>query len=244
MFNVFPYTSAPGGIAFWNPIWTNQPYAYDRSKGDLLIDLVAHDAGAGLNRATDAATPGGSIRSLGATGPTSVPDRLELIAAGNAAQGPFSGLVPGGAFKLAVQSTAKAYSGTLLASLFEPFFPIDLGPYQAPNNFLHLAQPVVVSQPFTLQPVGGGYLTSWLVQVGNYPRVPFYRFTAQAFVLDAAANGLGIVTTNAQRITIGEPLPHPSNQVEADDPNAASGTFAYPGGMPGGAVVRLDGSFQ
>ncbi len=237
--NAPAYTSVPEGVDTFFPMAIT-PFSYAPSGTSLLIDIVATDpAPASLNRTPDGALPGGVARVVGSSGVTSNPlDRLQLLVAGNGpTQGRFSGMVPGGSFVLFVQA-ATAYQGLLMLGPDLPA-PIDLGAYGAPANSLYVNP--VVNIPFAMTSGIGGFRASWTLQPSAGTALA--QLSAQAFVVDLPANPLGLVVTNARRMIIGEALPHPVNQLGANDPAAATGSLQYVSGILGGAVLQLTGTF-
>lgn len=238
--NAPAYASTPGGIDTFFPLPISA-YPFSVGTNHLVIDILATDpAPASLNRTPDGALPGGVARVIGQSGTTSNPlDRLQLLVAGNGpTQGRFSGMVPGGSFVLFVQA-ATAYQGLLILGPDLPV-PIDLGTLGAPNNSVYVNP--AISIPFAMTSGVGGFRASWTLQPP--PGSALTQISAQGFVIDVAANALGIVATNARRMIIGDPLPHPVNQLNANDPAAATGTLQYTGGILGGAVLQLGGTFQ
>jgi hypothetical protein len=240
--NAPAYTSVAGGISpfFSIPI---SAFAYTAATGNLLIDVVATDPmPASLNRSTDGALPGGQARVVGQSGQTSGAfDNLRLLVAGNGpTQGRFSGMVPGGSFVLFVQA-ARGFSGLLWLGGEFPT-PIDLTSFGMPGNVAYVNPLATV--PFTMTSGIGGFRASWTLNVPGNPGTALGQISAQAFVVDSPANMLGVVATNGQRMIIGDPLPHALNQLNSNDPTAATGTLNYVSGILGGAVTQLFGTFQ
>ncbi len=240
--NAPTYSSVAGGISPFFSIPT-AAFAFTTTSGNLLIDVVATDPmPASLNRTTDGALPGGVARFLGQSGPTSNPaDRLQLLVAGNGpTQGRFSGIVPNGSLVLFVQAQ-RAFPGVLwLGGEFST--PIDLTPYGAPGNTAYVDPLLTI--PFIMTGPGiGGFRATWTLNMPPNPST-YAPISAQAFILDTPANTLGFVATNGQRMRIGDPLPHPMNQAHSSDPVAPTGFLQYTGGILGGAVTQLTGTFQ
>ncbi|MBK8976115.1 MAG: hypothetical protein IPM29_09320 [Planctomycetes bacterium] len=239
------HTSAPPQAAPWFRIQLTNPFSFGVSQGDLLIDISAANAGStSTGYVLDSWLPGGTVLGYGNAGALSQPDSVRLTIAGNGTQGRFSGIVPTGQISILAQSQFYPWSGLLLLG-FQPYAqPIDLGIVGAPGNSLYVDS--VAQYPFTLTPpvIGFGYRYTWTLNIPAVPALSGQSLHMQPAVDDLPANNLGIVTGSAVQLVIGDPLPHPMRQVNANDYTATRGNYQYVSGIFGGAVFRLIGGFQ
>ncbi|MEM7204729.1 MAG: hypothetical protein AAF628_31015 [Planctomycetota bacterium] len=236
------YASTPGGIGPFFAIPLAQSFTLTTANGNLLIDITANGGGSSVQVTLDGSLPGGTARFIGTTGPTSQFSRLDLLVAGNGSQGRFSGLIPDESFVLFAQSQVQ-YSGAMLLGATEIAPTFSLSGQGMPGNFLYHIPSVATPFTMTFSPIGG-WRAVFNLNIPDDPLVVFATLWAQAVVVDPPANPRGLVLTRAQKITFGEELPHPLNQVSSSDPAATSGFARYTGGIPGGAVLRVSGTFQ
>jgi hypothetical protein len=235
------YTSTSGGVAPWIPITFSAPFPYTVASGNLLIDMtvpVSPSASSGYT--IDSALPGGTYSTFGTPGPLSKADFVSISISGNGTQGRFSGIVPGGSLTMIVQSQFFSWSGALFLGAAKQASPVDLSVIGAPGNFLYI-QPLV-SLPITLTSSISGFRATLPLSIPGGP-VTGGQLMSQAAVIDPPVNSLGLMTTSANVITIGDPLPHPVQQLQSSDSAALTGAFQYgTSNLLGGAVLRFSGT--
>lgn len=239
------YTSTPGGSApFAATIPFGTPFSFFVAGKHLLVDLTSTSpTPSSPSWVMDVALPGGATRSLGSTGPTSGGfDQLRLLVAANGTtgQGRYAGLVPGDSIVVFTQAN-RAFTGQMMFGTTRlPAF--DLGPYGAPSNTLEMLPDLTL--PFVMTSGIGGYRGTFTLPIPAQNNLVGGVLYAQAFVVDTPANSLGIVTTNAYELKIGEPGPHMSQQLNSQVTTATTGTFQYVSGILGGPIVQFSGVFQ
>lgn len=236
------YTSTSGGVAPWAQIAISTPFTYATTQGNLLIDITAPVASPVTTSYTiDCALPGGTWSSFGKAGSNSTNDGVNLTAAGNGTQGRYSGVVPGGTATILVASMFQAWSGVMVFGVSEQNPPFDLAPFGAPGHSLYVWP--VVTAPFTLQAFGFQYRATFPIAIPA--GTTGAQLFSQAVLSDPTNNTLGVAVTAAQKLTVGEPLPHPVQQLQNKDYTATTGVFQYgTSNLLGGAVVRISGVLQ
>ena len=239
------YASSSGGVApFGIMVPFNTPFVSQASLGNLLVDITATGPNASSGYTLDSALPGGLGRPVGPTGLGVDPVNLVrlLVSANGATQGRFSGLVPGGAVTLIAESRGPAYSGDMFFGLAKFPTPIDLTALGAPGNEFHIDP--IMDLPFTMMSTGIANRASVALPVPSNPGLLGIPIYSQAFVIEPAANALGIVMLNGVEMTVGEAGNHPMRMVRGTDPLALTGSFNYTSGILGGPVVRFNGTFN
>ena len=122
---------------------------------------------------------------------------------------------------------------------------MDLGAIGAPGNFAFINP--IAYEPLTWQGSFIGWNGVAPVVVPNQPSLIGFVVFGQAALLDAAANALGVITTSALEVRIGDASALPMQQLDADDPAAATGNlldfgwFNHP--LMGAVPVLLEGTF-
>ncbi|MEZ5967308.1 MAG: hypothetical protein R3F56_25955 [Planctomycetota bacterium] len=242
--NLPAYNSTEGGVAPWGPVIPITPFSFTTAGlNNLLIDITATGANASSGYTLDSALPGGQVRFIGQSGPTSDPfARLQtLVSANGATQGRFSALVPGGSVTLFGQSDTQPFVGQMMIALSRLATPVDLTFLGAPNNELY--QMPDLQLPFTMAGLIR-YQAPFTLNIPALPTLTGANLYAQCWVVDVPANSLGIVTSNGVELTIGQAGDHPTRVVRGTDPLAATGAFNYVSGIYGGAVLQLTGAFN
>ena len=180
----------------------------------------------------------GNARRFGRTGPLPYFDRILLLGeAGVPGGGRFDRLVPGGSVELINNAFIRPLPGATLFAAARREPPLDLAPFGAPLQELYVDQ-VFASLPFTMGGTRTGYGWTFALTVPNDPSWTGRRFYAQTLLGSPGRNSLGVTTTNAPEVTVGEVAPE-ARVLHADDPDAADGSFA-PDEVP---VVRFEGQF-
>lgn len=237
------YAPTPGGIAPWGPSIPVTPYPFLVAAGNLLVDITATGTNASSGYTLDSALPGGVVRVIGQSGPTSDPfARLQtLVSANGATQGRFAALIPGGTVTLFAQSDTQPFPGQMMIGFTHVPAGIDLAFLNMPSNRLYVLP--TISLPFAMSGAIR-YQAPFPLAIPPVAGLTGTSLYAQCWVLDLAANIAGIVTSNAVEMMIGSMGDHPTRVVRATDPLAATGVYNYTSNIYGGAVVRFGGTFQ
>ena len=239
------YTSTERGVApFAAQLPFSTPVVFLVPGNHLLVDTTTSGANpTSPSWVMDSMLPGGVVRGIGLTGTTSGFDNLQLLVSANGplSQGRFEALIPGGSIILFAQAN-RVFTGGMMFGATTLATPFDLGTLGAPGNFVYIQPAVTI--PFVMTSGGIAIRASFPLTV---PAVPGYvgsSVYAQAYVADAPANTLGIVTTRAVEMTIGQAGPHMTRQLNATVPTSMTGTYQYVSGILGGPVCRFSGVFN
>lgn len=240
-------TATNGGPQPWNvlvPFTT--PFAYDPAQGNLLLEIVNADPPSSTMAGwLDAAQPGGGATRFGRAGDHPAFDTMTLRTTTALGDDPLR-YAPGNTLQFVVTRAFTAAPGFLLASTTPLPAAVDLTPLGATGSSLYVAPEAIV-------PLGAwapslfGIETSLQLVVPNQPALLGVVVQAQALVVDPTANALGVLTSDAVEVRIGdgnEVLP--VRQLDTGTPTGATGTLLDFGGSTpryGTLAVRLEGAF-
>lgn len=230
-----------GGAPFAIQVPLSQPFTLQTSANrNLLIDIIATDSiPAPTGYSIDAAITGGTIETIGRNGTLGTGDNLNFVAYGQS--GPRS-IAPGGIVELATTTTFSSYPGALLVG-FQPMVPaLDLGPFGAPGNVVHVAG--IGAAPHVWQQTFIGWAAPWTLTLPNDPQIVGASIWAQSVLVERSSNALGLVVTDAKHLLIGDTSIDAMQSVVATDPAQPLGSWAFGATDLGGAAVELSGTFQ
>ncbi len=228
-----------GPLAWSISIPFTKAFVYNPALGNLLVDLVS-DNGASTRTgwSVDTLQAGGSHHVYGTGGTLSGHDRLGLVVNTG-----ISSHTPGGKIEIAATTSFNSYVGEMLVGFRGLPVGIDLTPLGAVGNSLYID--AVASVPLSFQSSFIGKFALVAVPLPSTPSLVGASLFSQAYVLDAAANAAGLVTTQAASVTIGDPaIALPIQQLSSKDPKAATGTLELISRGGGGAPLVLSGTFQ
>jgi hypothetical protein len=221
------------------------PFAYDRAQGNLLVEIV------GANAPTqfplfylDACVAGGSANAFGRGGPMSSGDFQNLLLTTNGLFEPRL-ISPGLSIEFLVGTIHSPFPGVLLlgTSTFGP--GIDLGSIGAPGNKVYV-DPIMLTT-HAWQQGFIGWSTSTIIQVPSTAVMIGERVYAQSLLLDAPANPLGVVTSHALEVRIGDRVElFPMQQLDGVGPTATTGSLMDLGLLLpewGAVAMQLGGVF-
>lgn len=216
-------------------IMLGTPFTYNLPSGNLLIDITASGVGARTNFHVDAATLGGHCLKWGQSGQLSGSDYAQVVCSSQR-----TALVPGGSLDVATTTQLYGtYPGALMVGVNRVHPGFDLAGLGAPGNFVRVDPTFLV--PLVWQQTFIGWASTFALPIPNNQRLVGAALHAQSVLGDAAANQLGLVTTDALRAIVGSAQPVPTQSVAGQDPVAPSGQFQFSG--LGGPVVALQGTF-
>ena len=221
------------------------PFTFTAAQGNLLVDIVGNNAAQQLPVYwLDAVQGGGGATSYGTPGDDPNFDTMNLlVATGNSLEPRL--LSPGHAVDFISTRSFTSPPGVLALGIAGLPAPIDLGPLGAPTNALYI-DPLVLSAHAWTTSFIGRYSTFTLAVPGN-PLLIGERVYGQSVIFDASANALGLVVSNAVEMRLGDQAEVlPMQQLDADDPAAATGTVLDFGfGQPerGAVALLLEGVF-
>lgn len=226
-----------------------QQFVYIAAQGNLLIDIVGDNAaGSFPSYWLDAAEPGGSVTHWGQTGDDPNGDSLYMsVASGAGFDLDPAQLVVGNSVHFFANRSFSPTPGLMGVSLLAMPSPLDLTSIGAPSNFLYIDPQAVVPLTWN-QSFIGYYATVTLPTPNNLSLIGTIVY-AQSAVLEPTANPYGAITSGAVEVRLGDPFETmPVRQLDADDPNAATGTlldfsFGFGPARYGTAAFRLDGNF-
>ncbi len=217
------------GSAFAGPLGWDiaipfaQPFVATTSQGNLLIDIVGNNAPNGTpTYYLDAMQNGGSATIFGAAGDNPSFDFLNLIVStGNSLEPRL--LTPGHTVEFTSTLSFTHPPGFLLLGLDSLPAPFDLGPLGAPTHSVYVTPLASVPHAWT-QSFIGWYTTASVAVPGDVSFVGL-RLFGQSVLFEPTANALGILTSAAAEVRIGDATTiFPMQQVDAFDPAAAIGT--------------------
>lgn len=232
----------PDKPALWNlTIKFPSPITYDRSKGNLLIEMEmpgitsrryvyavdAHGGGGGgvaISFGTN-----GAFASKEAYGVSSSNDYL---------------MYPGGRLTVNAFGLKSAYPTLLLLGFSNTKFgaltlPFDLGPFGGTNQTLYVSPDLVV--PLTPGKNGAAFEVNALVPVPGVTLTTQVSLFAQFLFVDPSTNPLGLVGSSALELKIDPKVGSPSQSVGAIDSSATRGVFALGTAIIGGPAIQLEG---
>lgn len=222
------------------------PFAFTAANGQLLIDVVGNNPPGGAPVYwLDAMAPGGSATVFGTRGNNATGDALNLIVATGNSLDPRL-LTIGRTIDYTSALSFSNPPGVLAIGTAPQPNPVDLGAIGAPANFLYVDPIVLVPHAWTRTFIG--WSSTFQLNLPNLRSLLHGRVYAQSTILEPRANALGLALSEAIETRIGDPLEVlPVQQLDADDPAAATGTrldFGF-GGPPtyGAVALRLEGIF-
>lgn len=232
----------------WNvAIAFPSPYVFATAAGNLLVDIVANNAPNAVPRYwLDAVEAGGSATGFGAPGDNPSFDQLRVIVSTGNDLVPTL-IAPGGFVDFTSTLSFTTPPGVLALGFAPLVPPLDLGPLGAPTHTVYVTPLAMFAHSWTSSFIG--YYSTVSVSIPNNPAVRDVRVYGQSFLLEPTANAAGLLASAAVETLIGDnQLPLPLQQVDALDPQAATGTvldFGTPSNPRFGAVaIRFDGLFQ
>jgi hypothetical protein len=223
-----------------------QPLAVTPAAGNLLIDIVGNNPAAGSpSWFLDAAQAGGAATQFGVSGDHPSFDNLLLFVATGNDLVPRR-LAPGNTIDFLSSLFFTTAPGVVALGTAPQPAPIDLAPFGAPTNSLYVDP--IVTAPHVWLPSPIGSLSTFALAVPNNPAFVGATIYGQSAILVPTANPLGLVTSHAVETRLGDALEVlPLQQLDAADPNAATGTVVDFGTAtqpePGAVVIRFDGTF-
>jgi hypothetical protein len=240
------HTDGYAGPLGWDiVIQFSAPFTFTAVQGNLLLDIVGNNVSGGQPAYwLDAVQGGGSATRYGASGDDPSFDQINLIAAtGNGIEPRL--LTPGHVIDFTSTLSFTNPPGVLALGLVGLPVPFDLGLIGAPTNSLYI-DPLVLSAHSWQSSFIGRYSTFSLA-VPNDPLLVGTLLYGQSVLFEPAANALGLITSHAVEVRIGEQGEIlPMQQLDANDPAATTGTLVDFGfGQPeyGAAAILLEGVF-
>lgn len=230
---------AAGSRPFNIPFKFKTPFAYLRSKGNLLLEWVVPGRPSKtlyFFDAHQATGSGGSVRFFGTGGLLSGTTRYALTAQASTLQ-------RGGVLSAGVQvKPPRAFSATMLVGVSNRRFgafllPFSLASLGAPGNFLNVSPDVLV--PFSISgAIGRGGIRA---SIPDNPWLAGKTVYVQAVIADRAANALGMVFSVGGALGIGAGSGSPVQMVAHYDSTAQSGLLLR---RTTGIVLMLVGAFS
>lgn len=221
------------------------PFVFTTAQGNLLVDIVANNAAQQPPVYwLDATQGGGSATSYGTPGDDPNFDTMNLlVATGNSLEPRL--LSPGHAIDFTSTRSFTSPPGVLALGVAGLPVPLDLGPFGAPTNALYIDPLVLAPHAWTTSFIGR--YSTFTLGVPADPLLIGERVYGQSVIFDASANALGLVVSNAVEMRLGDQAEAlPLQQLDADDPAAATGTLLDFGfGQPerGAVAILLEGVF-
>src|SRR5690606_31676847 len=124
--------------------------------------------------------------------------------------------------------------------------PLDLTSIGAPTHHVYIAP--IATVPHVWQQSFIGWYSTTNVAIPNDPGFIGLRIYGQSVLCDPTANALGVLTSEAAEVRLGDGLaPVLMQQVDALDPNAVAGTlvdFGWSQPEFGAVTVLFEGTFQ
>lgn len=244
--NLPAHTTHAAGAMPWDiTIAFPQTYFFDAALGNLLVDIVGNNAASQPPVYwLDAVQRGGAATSFGQAGDNPSFDFLNLIVStGNSLEPRL--LIPGSTIEFTSTLSFTSPPGVIGLGIFGYPTPVDLGPLGAPTHSLYI-DPLALAAHSWTQSFIGWYSTFGLM-VPNTASLADVVVFGQSALLDPTANALGVLTSGAVEVRIGDPLASIGmQQLDADDPAATTGTLLDFGfGQPewGATPIMLEGVF-
>lgn len=231
------------------------PVGFQVAQGNLLIDIVGANANppVGVQYWADAAEPGGGMVQFGQSGNLASFDTLQLTVGGISLAG-FEMVPPielgiGRSIDFTAELLSQPLPGVLGLALAPLPQPVGLAFLGAPGNSLYIAPDALL--PLAWAPnLFGGQEARVALLVPNATTLVGAAVYGQSVVLEPSSNALGLVTSNAVQLRLGDPnAVAPVRQVDASEFDALDGTVLDRADTPGSAprfaavVFRLDGTF-
>lgn len=223
-----------------------QPYVYTPAQGDLLIDIVGNNPTGGFpSYYLDAMQPGGSATKFGVAGDNPSFDFLNLIVSTNGVLEPRL-ITPGRTLEFSSTLSFTTPPGALALGFDALPQPLDLTSIGAPTHHVYIAP--IATVPHVWQQSFIGWYSTTNVAIPNDPGFIGLRIYGQSVLFDPTANALGVLTSEAAEVRLGDGLaPVLMQQVDALDPNAVAGTlvdFGWSQPEFGAVTVLFEGTFQ
>lgn len=231
------------------------PVSFQAAQGNLLIDIVGANANppVGMQTWADAAEPGGGTVQFGQSGELASFDTLQLTVGGTSLAA-FDMVPPlelgiGRSIDFTSELLSQPLPGVLGLALAPLPQPVGLASLGAPGNSLYIAPDALLSLQWTPNLLGGQEARVALL-VPNATTLLGVAVYGQSVVIEPGSNALGLVTSNAVELRLGDPnATAPVRQVDAAEFDAPVGTVLDLADAPGSAprfasvVFRLDGTF-
>lgn len=222
-----------------------QPYTFTSAQGNLLIDIVGNNpASQPAEYWLDALQGGGSSTIYGRAGDDPSFDFLNLVVSTNGFLDPRL-LSPGRTIEFSSLQSFTQPPGFLALGFDGLPVPFDLGQIGAPTNAVYMTP--VATVPHSWQQSFIGWYSTAAVPIPNDPAFVGLRLYGQSFTFSPAANALGLLSSAAAEVRIGDALEvFPMQQVDADDPAATTGVvvdFGFPNPEWGAVALLLEGIF-
>jgi hypothetical protein len=242
-----PQTPGNAGPMPWNiDVQFPVPFVFSTVQGSLLIDIVGNNAGGGFpSYYLDAAEGGGAVTQFGRGGDNPSFDFLNLIASTGPDLDPRR-VAPGNTIEYHSTLSFTSPPGVLMLGLVPVTPPLDLGFVGAPTHTLYVDPAAFFVHSWQQSFIG--WFSTQAIAIPADPSFLSLRLYAQSVLFDPAANAAGLVMSHALETLIGDGnVPLPMQQVDANDPAAATGTildFSFSPTPRFGAVpIQLQGSF-
>ncbi|MHC4919301.1 MAG: hypothetical protein ACYTKC_06860 [Planctomycetota bacterium] len=235
-------TSVPAAFNI-NIEWTT-PFVFVNGAENLLLDMILPGSPAKSQYVVDAeftdAASSGSVVHFGTGGSFSSPEMFSMYA-------DESKLKPGGTLNLTCGTFRNAYLGSLIVGLSSSNWsgyslPLDLSFLGAPRNSLYVSMDLTL--PFNTAPGGFGTHRSNLnTPIPNETIYKGLKFYTQAYYADGKANGAGLVTTGALKLTTADAsaAAAASHLIGNRDYQGTSGSSPFGGSRFAGPVVQFKG---
>lgn len=240
-------TPVTSGAEPWNVVVAfPNGFLFDPSQGNLLLDLVVDGVSALPEIGwLDAAEPGGGFTSFGHPGDHPQFDTMTLRVDTGVV---FDSLriAPGNTIEFRAIRQFSAAPGVLVLATSPLPQSVDLTPLGAPGNELFVAPEAIV--PLSTWTLGlFGVETTLPLSVPNQPSLLGVVVRGQAIVIDPTANALGLLTSDAVEVRIGDAAEVlPARQLDGPPPPATAGFLLDFGATQpryGMLAVRLEGAF-
>lgn len=240
-------TAALAGAEPWNVVVAFPiGFLFEPTQGNLLIDIVVDGVSSLPDIGwLDAAEPGGGVTTFGRPGDHPQFDTVSLRVGTGVVFDPLR-FSPGNTLEFVATRPFSAAPGLLALSTTPLAQAVDLTPLGAPGNELLVAPEAIA--PLSTWTLGlWGFETTLPLPVPNLPSLLGAVVHGQVAVLDPAANALGLVTSDAVEVRIGDGSEVlPARQLDGLAPPATTGFLLdFGASQPryGMLAVRLDGTF-
>jgi len=236
-----PTTSFAIGFKF------TRAFAYSKSRGNLLIEVVIPNVPGNPTYSVDGAATGGTGYEFGVHGPYPGATGHYFGASGGAPS-------PGGWFSMVgfvfTTSSPPAFAVAYVGASTQRFgaipLPFDLTGLGAPGNVLYSSLDLPFPMNVTKNSPAPGFMAMTdLFPIPKHSALLGAHLYAQAIYGLPAANALGLVFSNGFAMRLMTHKPEFSSVVASPSSNAQSGIVGWaPWGGVGGPVVELTGVFN